>query len=65
MDVDNSVSETFLVYNKGLRQSDPVLPKLFTAIVEYTFKEGELTVGLDVDRQTLSNLIKMQMTRPS
>ena len=42
--LDNQISDTFNI-NRGVRQGDPISPKLFTAAIEEIFK----TVNIEND----------------
>ena len=48
-------SELFQI-NRGVRQGDPISPKLFTAAIEEIFKTAELSHGIDIDGETLTDL---------
>ena len=39
-----------------VRQGDPISPKLFTAAIEDIFRKAELTDGIDMDGETLTDL---------
>ncbi|GFO17686.1 endonuclease-reverse transcriptase [Plakobranchus ocellatus] len=53
--IDNLESEPFPIH-KGVRQGDPISPKLFTAAIEMIFRKADLEHGLNVDGETLMNL---------
>ncbi|GFO28269.1 endonuclease-reverse transcriptase [Plakobranchus ocellatus] len=53
--IDNLESEPFPIH-RGVRQGDPVSPKLFTAAIEMIFRKADLEHGLNVDGETLTNL---------
>ena len=36
--------------------SDPISPKLFTAVIEEIFKKADLDQGINIDRERLQNL---------
>ncbi|GFR93877.1 endonuclease-reverse transcriptase [Elysia marginata] len=48
-------SELFPI-KRGVRQGDPISPKLFTAAIEMIFRKAELKHGLNIDDETLTNL---------
>ncbi|GFS08192.1 endonuclease-reverse transcriptase [Elysia marginata] len=53
--IDNLISEPFP--NRGVRQGDPMSLKLFTAAIEETFKKkSELSNGINIDGEILTNL---------
>ncbi|GFS15512.1 retrovirus-related Pol polyprotein from type-1 retrotransposable element R2 [Elysia marginata] len=54
--IDNMESELFPI-KRGVRQGDPISPKLFTAAIEMIFRKAELKHGLNIDGETLNNLI--------
>ncbi|GFS27499.1 endonuclease-reverse transcriptase [Elysia marginata] len=47
-------SELFSI-KRGVRQGDPISPKLFKAAIEMIFRKAELKHGLNVDGKTLTN----------
>ncbi|GFS15998.1 endonuclease-reverse transcriptase [Elysia marginata] len=53
--IDNMESELFPI-KRGVRQGDPISPKLFTAAIEMIFRKAELKHGLNIDGETLTNL---------
>ena len=53
--VDKLVSDEFPI-NKGVRQGDPLLPKLFAAVMEVIFKKADISEGTNVDGEKLTNL---------
>ena len=42
--------------NRGVRQGDPLSPKLLTAVMEEVFKKADISDGINVDGETLTNL---------
>ena len=53
--LDNHVSEPFGI-RRGVRQGDPISPKLFTAVIEEIFKKSDLDKGINIDAERLQNL---------
>ncbi|KAK3803056.1 hypothetical protein RRG08_027978 [Elysia crispata] len=53
--IDNLESETFPI-NRGVRQGDPISPKMFTTAMEMIFRKAGLEHGINVDGETLTNL---------
>ena len=48
-------SEPFPI-KSGVRQGDPISPKLFTAAIKDIFRKAELTDGIDMDGETMTDL---------
>ena len=42
--------------NKRVGQGDPLSPKLFTAVMEEVFKKADISEGINVDGENLTNL---------
>ena len=54
--MDNQVSEEIPIL-RGMRQGDPISPKLFAATIQEVFKNARLEEkGIDIDGEQLSNL---------
>ena len=53
--LDKLVSYEFSI-NTGVRQGDPLSPKLFTAVMEEVFKKADISEGINVDGENLTNL---------
>ncbi|GFO49213.1 endonuclease-reverse transcriptase [Plakobranchus ocellatus] len=53
--IDNQISEAFEI-QRGVRQGDPMSPKLFITVVEQVFKEADLKYGINIDGEYLRGL---------
>ncbi|GFS02011.1 endonuclease-reverse transcriptase [Elysia marginata] len=53
--IDDMESEPFPI-KRGVRQGDQISPKLFTTAIEDCIKKSELTDGIDIDGETLTDL---------
>ena len=53
--IDGMESEPFPI-KRGVRQGDPISPKLFTSAIEEIFKKAELSSGIEIDGETLTDL---------
>ena len=42
--------------NRGVRQGDSLSPKLLTAVMEAVFKRADISDGINVDGENLTNL---------
>ena len=52
--LDKLVSDEFLL-NRGVRQGDPLSPKVYTAVMEEVFKKADITERINVDGENLTN----------
>ena len=54
--MENQTSEEIKIL-RGVRQGDPISPKLFTAAIEQIFKNSDLKPrGIDIDGEKLTDL---------
>ena len=53
--LDKLVSTEFPIH-RGVRQGEPLSPKLFTAVIEEIFKKADISEGVNVDEENLTNL---------
>ena len=53
--LDNHVSDSFPI-ERGVRQGDPISPKLFTAAIEDVFQKANLKEGINIEDETLKDL---------
>ena len=42
--------------NRGVRLGDPLLPKLFAAVMEEVFKKADISEGINIDGENLTTL---------
>ena len=49
------MSDEFPIH-RGVGQGDPLSPKLFTAAMEEVFKKADISEGVNVDGENLTNL---------
>ncbi|GFN96459.1 vesicle-associated membrane protein 3 [Plakobranchus ocellatus] len=55
MHIDNQILEAFEI-QRGIRQGDPISPKLFITVIEQVFKDTHLKYGIDIDGEYLRDL---------
>ncbi|GFO27289.1 endonuclease-reverse transcriptase [Plakobranchus ocellatus] len=53
--IDNQISIAFEI-QRGVRQGDPISPKLFITVIEQVFKEADLKYGINIDGEYLRDL---------
>ena len=53
--LDKLVSTEFPIH-RGVRQGDPLSPKLFTTVMEELFKKADISERVNVDGENLTNL---------
>ncbi|GFO07114.1 endonuclease-reverse transcriptase [Plakobranchus ocellatus] len=53
--IDNQISEAFEI-QRGVRQGDPISPKLFITVIEQVFKEADLKYSIDIEGEYLRDL---------
>ncbi|GFO06968.1 endonuclease-reverse transcriptase [Plakobranchus ocellatus] len=53
--IDNQISEAFEI-QRGVRQGDPISPKLYIAFIEQVFKEADLKYDINIDGEYLRDL---------
>ena len=46
----------YIVYDRGVRQGDLLSLKLFTAVMEEVFKKADISEGVDVNVENLTDL---------
>ena len=46
--LDNHISKSFPI-ERGVRQGDPISPKLFTAAIEEVFQKSNLQAGIEIE----------------
>ncbi|GFN74508.1 endonuclease-reverse transcriptase [Plakobranchus ocellatus] len=53
--IDNLISEAFEI-QRGVRQDNPISPKLFITVIEQVFKEADLKYDINIDGEYLRDL---------
>ncbi|GFO11537.1 endonuclease-reverse transcriptase [Plakobranchus ocellatus] len=53
--IDNQISEAFEI-QRGVRQGNPISPKLFITVIEQVFKEADVKYGINIDVEYLRHL---------
>ncbi|GFN83282.1 endonuclease-reverse transcriptase, partial [Plakobranchus ocellatus] len=53
--INNQISEAFET-QRGVRQGDPISPKLFITVIEQVFKETDLKYGINIAGENLRDL---------
>ncbi|GFO07854.1 endonuclease-reverse transcriptase [Plakobranchus ocellatus] len=53
--IDNQISIAFEI-QRGVRQGDPILPKLFITVIKQVFKEADIKSGINIDGEYLRDL---------
>ena len=46
----------YIVYDRGVRQGDPLSLKLLTAVMEEVFKKADISEGVNVNVENLTDL---------
>ena len=49
------MSDEFPIH-RGVRQGNPLSPKLFSAVMEEVFKKADISEGVSIDGENLTNL---------
>ena len=53
--LDKLMSDEFPIH-RGVKQGDPLSPKLFTAVMGDVFKKADISEGVNIDGENLTNL---------